>query len=109
MILMSINIIISVFLAACFVGVNHALQPSRESFIDLLACRSTGRFGKCGGVCLIRNSKCGKIISSGEISCGCTYCNYNKTSNTCYDECQNRQLSQCIPEVNKPKTNNDCK
>ena len=97
-------IIISLVLVSLF-GLNNAFLA--DFLANIFKCQS--RFNRCIGLCWTRNSRCGRVTSSSISSCGCTYCNYNKDTNKCYGECENRQLSQCVPQITVPKADKDCK
>ena len=66
-------------------------------------------FGTCSGNCGKPNSKCGTAYSYDMVfPCACSYCYYDTDSKRCIGECDQRELSLCLSQVDEPSSINDC-
>ena len=84
--------------------------PPQTSEFPIVSCDNAQNNGfQCNiGTCDERNSECREVQDADFIHCGCVYCNYDRDQDKCVGLCENREMSKCVPRVDKPQDDGDC-
>jgi hypothetical protein len=64
--------------------------------------------GNCIGACPLTGGACVELLNYDTKVCGCQYCKFNATSNSCQGQCSNLVISKCVSIVDSPSNDRDC-
>jgi hypothetical protein len=64
--------------------------------------------GKCIGGCPLTGGACVELLNYDTKVCGCQYCKFNATSNSCQGQCSNLVTGNCVSSAVVPSNDSDC-